>query len=422
MPPALSERRLLLLIGSIQLVNVLDFMMVIPLGPDFARALGVPASSLGLVAASYTAAAALSGVLGALVLDRFDRRKALGVVLVGLVTGTAAGALATGLGSMIAARLVAGAFGGPATALSLAIVSDVVPPARRGRAMGAVMGAFAVASVLGVPASLELARLGGWRLPFLFVAILGVLLAGAAVLVLPPLDSHLRARAILPSSTREVLRRPAAWLSLLAMGALMTAQFALVPNLPAYWQQNLGYPRERLGLLFVVGGAVSFATMRVAGRLADRIGAAATAGIATVAFVAVLLAAFVFPAHDPPAMALFVGFMVASSFRMVPMQALSSRVPAPEERARFMSAQSVVQHLGAAAGALLASRMLRELPGGALGGMAGVAALAALLASAVPWLLWLAEQRVRRRELGPEPPPARTLQAPGAATSSPASS
>jgi hypothetical protein len=33
--------------------------------------------------------------------------------------------------------------------------------------MGAVMGAFSLASVLGVPASLELARLGGWRFPFL---------------------------------------------------------------------------------------------------------------------------------------------------------------------------------------------------------------------------------------------------------------
>jgi predicted MFS family arabinose efflux permease len=115
-----------------------------------------------------------------------------------------------------------------------------------------------------------------------------------------------------------------------------------------------------------------------------------------------VLAAFVFPVRDPPALALFVGFMAASSFRMVPMQALSSRVPAPWERARFMSGQSVVQHLGSAAGAFVASRMLRELPGGGLAGMGDVAWLALALAGVVPWLLWRVELRVRWAEAGVE--------------------
>jgi predicted MFS family arabinose efflux permease len=395
---ALPERRLLLLIGAVQFVNVLDFMMVLPLGPDFARALGIPTSSLGLVGASYTGAAALSGVVGAFVLDRFDRRKALGVALGGLVVGTAAGALATSLSSMLAARLVAGAFGGPVTSLSLAVISDVVPAERRGRAMGAVMGAFSVASVLGVPAGLELARVGGWRMPFVAVAALGASLAATVVLVLPPLDGHLRAGPPTRSRTGELLRQPTVRLALLATLALMTAQFALVPNIASYWRFNLGYPRERLGLLFVVGGAVSFATMRLAGRLADRAGAALTAAAATALYVVVLLTTFVVPLREPPALALFVAFMASSSLRMVPMQALSSRVPAPEERGRFMSAQSVAQHLGSATGALLASKMLREAPGGALIGMGNVASLAMVLAAAVPGLLWRVERRVRRRE------------------------
>ena len=395
---ALPEHRLLLLIGAVQFVNVLDFMMVLPLGPDFARALAIPTSRLGLVGASYTAAAALSGVLGAFVLDRFDRRKALGVVLGGLAIGTAAGAFATSLESMLAARLLAGAFGGPATSLSLAVISDVVPAERRGRAMGAVMGGFSVASVLGVPAGLELARVGGWRLPFAAVAVLGAGLAATVVLVLPALDRHLQAASKARSRAGEALLRPTVLLVLLATAVLMTAQFALVPNIPAYWQFNLGYPREHLGLLFVVGGIVSFATMRLAGRLADRAGAALTAAAATALYVVVLFAAFIFPSREPPALALFAAFMAASSFRMVPMQTLSSRVPAPEERARFMSAQSVIQHLGSATGALVASKMLHEVPGGALGGMGDVASLAVVLATAVPGLLWIVERRVRRRE------------------------
>ncbi|HTA21151.1 MAG TPA: MFS transporter, partial [Polyangia bacterium] len=124
----------MLLVAAVQFVNVLDFMMVMPLGPDFAKGLGIPTSSLGLVSGSYAAAAALAGFLGASFLDRFDRRKALAVAITGLVVGTAAGAFAQGLGTMILARVIAGAFGGPATAIALSIVADVVPPARRGRA------------------------------------------------------------------------------------------------------------------------------------------------------------------------------------------------------------------------------------------------------------------------------------------------
>lgn len=395
-----TERRLLLLIGAVQFVNVLDFMMVMPLGPDFAQALGISTSRLGMVGGIYTAAAAVSGILGAVVLDRFDRRRALAVVLVGLVVGTAAGAFATGLGSMLAARLVAGAFGGPAAALALAIVSDVVPPERRGRAMGVVLGAFAVASVLGVPAGLELARAGGWRMPFLAVAALGTVLVAAVIAMLPPLPVPTESRSTSGSSVKELLRRPAVALSMAAMALLMTAQFAIVPNLAAYWQHNLGYPRERLGLLFVAGGVVSFATMRLAGRLADRAGSAVTIAGGTAAFVGVLFAAFILPAQPAPALALFVGFMAASSFRMVPMQALSSRVPEPRERGRFMALQSAIQHLAAAAGAFAGAGVLREAPGGRLERMDAVAWGAAALAAAVPALMWLVESRVRRRERG----------------------
>jgi predicted MFS family arabinose efflux permease len=96
-----QERRVLFIVGAVQFVNVLDFMMVMPLGPDFAQSLSIPASRLGLIGGSYTAAAAVSGLAGALFLDRFDRRSALALAMLGLVVGTAAGAFATGLGSLM---------------------------------------------------------------------------------------------------------------------------------------------------------------------------------------------------------------------------------------------------------------------------------------------------------------------------------
>jgi len=53
------------------------------------------------------------------------------------VIGTALDGFAWDLGSLIVARVVAGAFGGPATSIAGAIVADVIPPERRGCATGA---------------------------------------------------------------------------------------------------------------------------------------------------------------------------------------------------------------------------------------------------------------------------------------------
>jgi len=417
MPSPLSERRLVFLIGAVQLINALDFMMVMPMGPDFAKALGIPSSELGLIGGSYTAAAAVAGVIGAFFLDRFDRRRALAVALAGLVVGTAAGGFATGLPSLLAARIIAGAFGGPATALALAIVSDAVPPERRGRAMGAVMGAFAVASVLGVPAGLELARLGGWRMPFFTVAALGAAVAAAAVMMLPPQTAHLAAgRRAAPTPFREVLRRPVVLLSLSASAVGLIAIFALIPNLSAYFQFNRGYPRDELGLLYMVGGALSFGTMRLAGWLTDRHGSPAVAAGSSIGFIAVLIAGFAHPVTSIPVMVIFVGFMIANGFRAVPMQALSSRVPEPRERARFMSAQSAVQHLASAAGAMIGTQLLTEQTGGALVGIEDLAWFAVGTSLVLPGLLYAVDRLVRARATRP-PTAARIREEPAPSSS-----
>jgi predicted MFS family arabinose efflux permease len=201
----------------------------------------------------------------------------------GLASGTAACALAHGLPTLLAARVVAGAFGGPATALSYAIIADVFPPARRGRAMGAVMSAFSAASVLGVPAGLELARRGGWRTPFVAVGLLGAASALAAALALPPLRGHLAARragARGEPGLRALLARRLVRRSYAMSFVAMAGAFVLVPNLFAFLEYNLGYPRGRLGVLYLAGGAASFLAMRVVGRLIDRVGARATADAA----------------------------------------------------------------------------------------------------------------------------------------------
>ena len=396
-----SERRIVFLVGAVQFVNILDFMMVMPLGPDFARSLGIAASHLGYVGGAYTAAAGISGVLGALFLDRFDRRRALAVAMLGLVLGTAAGGFATSFPTLLAARIVAGLFGGPATSIALAIIADVIPAERRGRALGAVMGAFSIASVLGVPAGLELARLGGWRMPFFAVAALGLVITLLAVAMLPPLRVHLVAAKQEPPPPFSALLRPAVLLSLTMTATSGVGVFAIVPNISSFLQFNLGYPRERLGILYLVGGSLSFFAMRLVGRLVDRHGAFRVGTFGTIWFISVIQLGFVHPIAGIPIIVIFVAFMLSNSLRGVPHNTLTSRVPTARERARFMSIQSAVQHFASALGAMISARMLRELPGGALEGMPAVGVVSIALASVFPVLAWAVEARVNAASEAP---------------------
>ncbi len=406
-----SESKIIGLLAAVSFVNILDFMMVMPMGPDFARALDIPSSKLGIIGGSYTAAAAVAGLVGALFLDRFDRRNALAVAMLGLVAGTAAGGFATGFPSLVAARVMAGMFGGPATSLGLSILADVVPVERRGRAMGLLMGAFSAASVVGVPVGLRLALIGGWRTPFFAVAGLGVVLVVAAIAVMPPLRGHLaRDKVAPPRGLGPFLGDPAVLLALAGTVAVFAGSFAVIPNLSAYLQHNLGFPREGLEVLYLVGGIVSFGATRVGGILVDRRGPVAVTAVGTALLVADLLVGFVPPRPLLPILVVFVLFMLSNATRSVAMHTLSSRVPFPAERARFLSAQSAAQHVAASLGAFLSSLLLHERPGGGLDGMNRVALFAVVLAATVPLLLRAVMMRVEARPSGTPIPAVRVAR------------
>ncbi len=396
-PPPPSERGILFLIAAVQFVNILDFMIVMPLGPDFGAKLGIPNSHIGWIGGAYTGAAAVSGIICSFFLDRFDRRKALAVAMLGLVIGTAAGGFAIGLKSLMAARVAAGAFGGPATSISLSIIADFIPPSRRGKAMGAVMAAFSLASVIGVPAGLELARHAGWRAPFFSVAALGFVVAALAVFLMPVMKGHLLHPRPRGSSMLTVFGDPGALSALASVATVYSAAFMVIPNISPFLQFNYHYPREHLHWLYLVGGLVSFVVMPVIGRLVDRLGPAPVSTLGTVLFVSILWFGYARPG-PLPVMLIFVGFMVGMSFRNVPMTSLSTRVPLPHQRAGFMSAQSAVQHLAASAGAGLSSEFLRELPDRSLAGMERVVAVAIGLALALPVLVLVTYRYVKARE------------------------
>ncbi|MCY1081360.1 MFS transporter [Archangium lansingense] len=403
-PRAVSERAVVFLIGAVQFVNILDFVMVMPLGPDFAAALGIPTNQIGNIGAAYTAAASVAGVAGSYFLDRFDRRKALAVAMLGLVVATAAGGFATGLTSLLVARAMAGLFGGPATSLSMSIIADVIPAERRGRAMGGVMGAFSVASVLGVPLALKVAVWADWRMPFFVVAGLGLLVVAGAIFFLPPVRGHLERERGPTVSVRELFTRTDVLLSYSLTMLLNVAGFVIIPHISGYVQHNLGYPREELEFIYFAGGLVSFVTLRVAGKAVDALGSFRVGAVGAVLFIGTLYITFIHLPAGVPLVAIFACFFLSNGVRNVAASTLTSRVPEQAIRARFMSFQSAVQHLGAAAGASLSSRLLTTLPDGQLVGLNRVVLVSMAVTLTLPVMFFLVERQVLARSRGAATP------------------
>ena len=80
--------------------------------------------------------------------------------------------LAPNYALLLVSRTLAGIFGGVAAVALMTIIGDVFPSEKRGRATGAVMSSFAVASILGLPIGLWLADLFGRGAPFITLAVI----------------------------------------------------------------------------------------------------------------------------------------------------------------------------------------------------------------------------------------------------------
>jgi len=393
----LSEGRATLIAGAVFLINVLDFMIVMPLGPFFAPALGIPESQLGWVGGAYTFAAAAAGLGASFVVDRLRRRTALGLTLGGLVFSTLAGAFAWDFPSMLAVRVMAGAFGGPAAGVAIALLSDAVPPQRRGRAMGRAMIAFSIAAVLGVPAGLWLATLGGWKAPFVAVAGLGAIVGAFSVGSLPRRNSSTPDPKKTALTEWSALKDPIALLALVCSSLIMFSGFSIIPNIPSFLVRNVGVEPGALGPLYAAGGAVSVITLLVVGPLVDRFGSWRVAVAGTAIFIGTLFAMFGAAAPLMAPWVIFVFFMMGMGVRNITNQALGSKVPPPAGRAGFQSLNNAAQHFASGLGAVASTRLLHSGEGGRLIGLDKVAAISAAAALLYPVFTGMLERALKAR-------------------------
>ncbi len=381
-----SARPLLAVLAGIQFSHIVDFMIMMPLGPQFMTLFGIGPQQFSLLVSSYTLTAALAGLLAALFIDRFDRRHALLALYAGFSLATLACALAPGYHWLLLARAGAGAFGGVLSASVFAIVGDVIPDSRRGAAMGTVMSAFSLAAVAGVPIGLVLANAFGWRAPFLLLAALGLAILLVAARYVPRLQGHVhhaQGRSAW-AQFAEVFRRPNHLHAFALVGTLTVGAFSVIPFISPFMVANVGLTLGDLPWIYLSGGLMTLFTARLFGRLADRHGKRRVfVAVASMSAVPILLVTHLPPAPLALALGVTTLFMVFVSGRFVPAMAMITASVEPRLRGSFMSVNASVQQLGSAVATLGAGLVIGRTASGALThyGSVGVFAACATLAA-----------------------------------------
>jgi len=366
----ISETSLLLLLAAVQFTHVMDFMVMMPLGPQLMRELDISPRQFGALISSFAITAGVVGLAVAPFIDRFDRRHLLLVAYAGFTVAALACGISDRWEVLLIARAVCGAFGGISGATIMAIAADVVPAERRARGMAVIMTAFSVAAALGVPFGLKLAQGWRWEAPFLVVAGLAASVWALLFKCLPPVRGHLCGDGLVRSGRDFwlLLRDWNAWRGLALMVAVVFGHFTIIPFLSPFLVGNMGMREESLFLVYVVGGVVTVFSGPLVGRLADRYGkffiyAMLVCGACVVIWQ--LTSSGRRPEWHVLVMAGF--FFMLASGRFIPTQAVISLAVPAARRGAYMSLVACARDLASGLTTSMGGWVVVEVDGRLLG-------------------------------------------------------
>ena len=358
------ERFFLLSLAGIQFTHILDFMIMMPLGPEFIRVFNINTHQFGLLLSSYTFAAALAGIFATYYIDRFERRQILLSLYAFFIIATVACGLAPNYETLFLARAFAGAFGGILGSLVQTIVADSIPFERRGKALGTVMAAFSVSTVAGVPLSLLLANhipYLGWRAPFIFIGMISILILYVAYLHIPKIVGHLghvREGSRL-SQILKIMIAPQHIKAFIFMGLIMITGFSVIPYIALYFTTNVGIDNSYISLVYLCGGVATLISSRFIGHLADRYGK-----VRIFRFLAIISLIPLIVTTNLSKTALWIViinstlFFILISGRMIPAMAMVSQVVDSKIRGTFMSLIGSVQMLASGIASVVAGMVV----------------------------------------------------------------
>jgi MFS family permease len=145
--PALAPFMRPLLFGVF--ARALPLTMFGPLLPGIASSLGASLADVGWIVATYATGSLIAQPLMGTLSDSYGRRRMFTWCMVLFVAGSCACAVATSLPLLVAGRIIQALGAGGIQPIATAIIGDVLPPDRRGGALGALYGVFGIGTMAG---------------------------------------------------------------------------------------------------------------------------------------------------------------------------------------------------------------------------------------------------------------------------------
>ncbi len=361
-----------MLLAAIQFTNIVDFMIMMPMGKILQTTLQIGPAKYGLLVSSYGLSAGVTSLAGVFYLDRLDRKKALLTAYSGFIIGTMCSALLPNTSDpelnyylFILTRVITGITGGLLGGLVLSIIGDVIPLERRGKAMATVTIAFSLAAIIGMPISLSLVDAfdNNWHVPFFAISMLSMLILMIALRHIPAMRQHLESGIkTKPLDTfKNVLTTPEQRNALLFTILLVAGQFTVISLMTPYYISNVHIQQTDIKYVYFVGGlATVFGGMQI-GKLVDRYGRFRTFTVfALLSTIPILIVTHLGPTPFWVLLIVAAFFMVFISGRMIPANTISSAVVPPQYRAGFMSLNSAAMSLGSGSSAILAGMIVSQ--------------------------------------------------------------
>lgn len=391
-----KEKLLLFILALVQFSHIIDFMIIMPLGKQFMADFNISPKQFSLLVASYAFSAGIAGLVSALYIDRFDRKQAMLWMYAGFTIGTLGCAFAPNYETFLLARALTGIFGGTLGALILAIVGDVFPYKRRGQAIGILMMAFSVASVVGVPAGIFIAADYGAQSPFMVIGVLSVLFFVVAWFVIPSIQGHLKqdedgqVQHTRPLDLIKMfLDNPNQQLALLFSLVLILGHFTIIPFIAAYYEINIGLKASEVALMYAIGGSFTAVCLPLFGYMADRYGHALVFTISSVAALFSIYAITnVSDVSIPLALVVTSSFFIVASGRSVPATTMVTSVVKPKNRGSFMAMRQSVNQAGLGLASYIGGVLIVENADGTLGNYHYVGYFAILMSIIAVFLAW----------------------------------
>nr|WP_234430655.1 MFS transporter [Streptomyces sp. NRRL F-4489] len=262
--------------------EMLPVGLLTPIGRD----LRVSDGTAGLTLTLTGLVAAVAAPVLTLLIGRRDRRTVLAALMAVLAAANLLAAYATGIGVLLAARVLVGIGMGGVWAIAAGLAVRLVPERRVAAATSLIFSGVAAASVLGVPAGTLVGELGGWRAAFTAMAAVCAAVGLALVVLLPPLPA---AGAVRLGGVLGLLGRPPVRTGLVLVALLVTGHFAAYTYVRPVLEAVAGATPGQIGTALLAFGVAGLAGNFVSGAAAARSPRAALLGICAVLAAAVLL-------------------------------------------------------------------------------------------------------------------------------------